>query len=378
MWRGASSRHKTLTDNSQESMISSNLTQLVRNIYLGKYTQAELLQFITLVQKIAVSYLKYQEVMGKRISGERLETDVEIEDLAIDCVADLFAGDENGGFPQLKKYYENKFIEFVHPTDAEILVLTRRLIVRKTKQELSRIFRERDPEGAKIVRNIKVAVRNSDVLFLFKDMGKEYVYFRNNGYDSEYSDINFIPSYLRRSNPSIPEELLKTRFLDLHNPNDSISISINKLLNTLTEYKGYQDFLAVEVVARLIRNVKYVEFRERIMANNWSESPFDHLEDKEIIRLRERVMIRMWDKIHNQYFLTGKITKDKAEIYYKALRDVLTDLTHDRDGSSYFRNLKFYIPALTQKTYREQERSIFEYLAKVAKRRFRKHLTEIL
>ena len=73
-----------------------------------------------------------------------------------------------------------------------------------------------------------------------------------------------------------------------------------------------------------------------------------------------------------------KITKEKADIYCKALRDVLTDLTHDRNGSSYFRNLKFYLPNLTQKMYRENERSIFEYLAKIAKRHFRKHLAEML
>jgi hypothetical protein len=105
-----------------QSITSSNLTLLIRNICSGEYTQAELVQFITLSQKIALSYLKYQEVIGKRISGERQETDVEMEDLAIDCIADLFGGDGNGGFPQLKKYYESKFKELDQPNDAETLV----------------------------------------------------------------------------------------------------------------------------------------------------------------------------------------------------------------------------------------------------------------
>lgn len=359
-----------------------NLTYLIKNICSGEYSQAELIQFITLSQKIALSYLRYQEIIGKRISGERRETDVEIEDLAIDCIADLFGGDGNGGFPQLKKYYESKFRELANPTDAEALVLTRRLVVRKTKQELSRIFRERDPEGAKIIRNIKVAVRNSDSLFLFKEMGKEYVYSRKNGRNGNHlpkrHEAYLDPLYLRRNSPPIPDELLEHRFLEMHHLNDSIFTSINKLLKTVGEYQGYQRFLAVEVISRLIRNVMSQDFRERLLANAKMESPLDQLEDKEISQLLDKVMVRIWNKIYNQYLLTGKLTQEKANIYYKALRDVLTDLTLEKNGSSYFRNLKYYIPNLTQKIYRERERSIFEYLAKVAKRHFRKHLTELL
>ena len=365
-------------------MTFPNLTGTIQNLCSGRYSQSELVQFITLAQKISLSYLKYQEVIGKRISGERVETDVELEDLAIDCIADLFASNGNGSFPQLAKYYENKFLEFPQASDAESLVLTRRLIVRKTKQELSRIFRERDPEGAKIARNIKVAVRNSDTLFLFKDMGKDYVYFYSNGHDSngaypsDLIDLPGDPLNLRKNKAPIPEELLEHRFLDLYNPNDSIYSAITKLLNTVSEYHSYQRYLAIEIIARLIRNVKSHDFRERMVSNTHTASPLDQLEDKEITHFIEKVMDLMWNKINNQYLSPGKISKDKAEIYYKALRDVLTDLTYDRNGSSYFRNLKYYLPNLTQRMYRENERSIFEYLAKIAKRNFRKHLAEML
>lgn len=382
MGHGTSSGHKPQNDTTKGSMGPSNLTHLVKNICSGEYTQAELVQFITLVQKIALSYLKYQEVIGKRISGERLETDVEMEDLAIDCIADLFGSDGKGNFPHLKKYYENKLQELGQPTDAETLVLTRRLIVRKTKQELSRIFRERDPEGAKIVRNIKVAVRNSDSLFLFKDMGKEFIYFNHNGKNgdslTDKPDYHFDPLNLRRSRPPIPDELLENQFFDLYHPNDSIYTSITKVLNVVSEYEGYQKFLAVEVISRLIRNIKSQDFKERMISNTKIASPLDQLEDKEISQLLDNVMERMREKIHHQYLVTGKITREKADIYYKALRDVLYDLTLENNGSSYFRNLRYYLPDLTQKMYRDNERSIFEYLAKVAKRRFRKHLSEML
>ncbi|MBD3385941.1 hypothetical protein GF407_13575 [candidate division KSB1 bacterium] len=361
-------------------MSISNLSELVHNICSGTYHQTELMQFIHLSQKISLSYLKFQELLGKRITGERLDTDVELEDLAIDCIAELFSRDENDCFPQLKRYYETKFSETPDLNDAEILVLTRRLIVRKTKQELARIFRERDPEGAKIVRNIKVAVRNSDTLRLFKDMGKEYVFYTN-GHNIPIDNIQITPQierYIRRQNPPIPEDLLSSRFLESYNPNDSVSTSIRKLFRHVHELREFQNFIALDTIVKLVRSMKFQTFKERILSDDHVPTPQDTIELKEIENYVHVVMIKVNQKIDSQYLRTGKLKHDKAQIYSNALCDVLYDLIQKKDSSSYFRNLRYYMPHLSQQDYRTKERSIFEYLAKVAKREFRKHLKELL
>src|SRR5690606_8870344 len=95
----------------RDTMKNANLTQLEYSICDGSYTQSGLIQYINLAQKISLSYLKYQEMLGKRISGDAWEADLELADLAIDCIAELFGRDESGRFPQLKKYYEGKFAE---------------------------------------------------------------------------------------------------------------------------------------------------------------------------------------------------------------------------------------------------------------------------
>jgi len=120
-----------------------------------------LTQFVNLVQKVSLSYLKYQEVIGKHIRWERNKNLGELDDLALDCIAGLFMRNEHGEFIQLKKYFCQNNDGLATMDDAEILVLLRRLVIKKTKQELSRIFKERDPEGAKIVRNIKVAIKSA-------------------------------------------------------------------------------------------------------------------------------------------------------------------------------------------------------------------------
>jgi hypothetical protein len=357
-----------------------NLKDLVYSICSGNYNQAELVQFINLTQKISLSYLKFQEILGKRISGERLETDVELEDLAIDCIAELFSRDDSHKFPQLVKYYLPKFEENSNITDPEVLVLTRRLIVRKTKQELSRIFRERDPEGAKIVRNIKVAVRNSEKLYLFKEMGREYIFYSNGFNVTRVEDDLTEPftEYLRKDNPPIPDEILSSRFVDIYNPGDSVSTSIKKLFKQIHQLEEYQNFLALDSIVKLVRNIKFESFRERLVEQEIVPTPQDYIESKEIEGYINIVMNQVGNKIESQYLKTGKLNKNKAKIYHQALRDVLYDLIQKKDNSSYFRNLKYYLPTMTQQEYRTKERSVFEYLAKVAKREFRKYLKELL
>ncbi|RPI03921.1 MAG: hypothetical protein EHM72_00150 [Calditrichaeota bacterium] len=356
------------------------LGQLVRDICAGNYSQAQLVEFINLTQKISLGYLKYQEIIGKRIAGEKANADLELQDLAVDCIAELFSGDGSGNFPQLKRYYEPKFEEMGNITDADVMILTRRLVVRKTKQELSRIFRERDPEGAKIVRNIKVAIRTSEKLEIFSDLGKEYVFYKN-GLEikaDENLNLETIAAYLRRKRPPIPEDVLHLRFIDIYSPSDSVSSSIRKLLKTVHEFEEYQNFLPIETIVKLIRRVKFNAVKERLSADELVPTPLDLLETKEIESYIDVVMNKVERKIGAQYLRSKKLDEKRADIYSRALRDVLNDLIQKKDNSSYFRNLRHYLPDLTQRDYRQNERSVFEYLAKVAKKEFRRQLKELL
>jgi hypothetical protein len=362
-------------------MKTSNLKQLVCNLCSGQYHQSELAEFINLAQKISLSYLKYQEMLGKRISGDRPESDLELEDLALDCIAELFSRDEQQQFYQLKRYYETKFAE--QPVDdAEALILTRRLVVRKTKQELSRIFRERDPEGAKIVRNIKVAIRSAEKLHTFHDMGREFVFYSNGcNLKTEETEVELnrsLSSYLRKQLPPIPDELLSRHFQDIYQPADPVSAVIRKLLQDLHDLEGYQNYISIDLLVKMVRHIKFDAFRESMLVQDQVPTPSDHLESKEMESYIDIVMKTMWSRMDSQYLRTRKLAPSKAQIYHRALRDVLFDLLQKKDNSSYYRNLKYYLPDLTQKGYRQQERSIFEYLAKLAKKEFRKHLHEML
>lgn len=379
-------------------MDSKKLSYLIPRIVRGGYSQGELVEFINFVQKISLSYLKYQEVIGKHIRWERRRKSGELDDLAIDCVAGLFMRNENNEFVQLRRYFGPYLDAQENPNDVELLIMLRRLVIKKTKQELSRIFKERDPEGAKIIRNIRVAVKNANDLGTFREMGREYIFLkkaRSSRYGASATSIasgeaqvepvataaNFTKEdlhYLRKAKPSIPEKALKNQYLDLYTPKDHVSTTIRKMLSVVTVDERYQNFLPTDVVARLIRHTNLEVVRNRLIAQIDDMSPLDYVRLKEIEQAKQKVLQRVRVKIQNQYVASAKISEEKGEIYYRTLADVLEDITHSKKIESYFRHLRKYMPDLTQRRYRQEERTIFEYLGKLTKKWFREYLKELL
>lgn len=369
---------------------ASKLPHLVSRICLGQYKEMELTEFVNLVQKISLSYLKYQEVIGKHIRWERNKNMGELEDLALDCVAGLFMRNEQGEFVQFKKYFLQSGTDPQTLDEVEILVLLRRLVIKKTKQELSRIFKERDPEGAKIVRNIKVAIKSSVDFHSFKEMGREYVFWTNGSTQklgigqtdqtggSKGVSGEALLQFLRKTQPSIPEKSLKGEYLNAYCPKDPVSAGIRKMLGVVKTDERYQNFLPLDMVARIMRHTNLEMARDRLTSQITDVSPLDDLKLKEIEKRKQAVLRRIKKKIENQYVSTDKISAAKGAIYFKALAEILDDISQGKKYDSYFKHLKRYMPELTQRAYRTQERTIFEYLGKLIKKWFRESLIELL
>lgn len=386
------------------TMHSTNLSHLVSRICNGNYKESELIDFVSLIQKISLSYLKYQEVIGKHIRWERKNHSGELEDLALDCVAGLFMRNDNGDFIQLKKYFQNNVDDIQKLESVEIMVLLRRLVIKKTKQELSRIFKERDPEGAKIVRNIKVAIKSASDFSSFKEMGREYIFLNNlngngtlNGFNGKKNGEHLVPpsskiqehsckneksrvnpGYLRKNQPSIPERILRGEYLNAFCPKDPVSAGIRKMLMVVKNDDRYQNYLPVDMIARIMRHTNMEMARDRLSTHVPGPSPLDELKLKEIEKRKIAVLKRIKSKIQNQYVKTKKISEQRGMVYYKALSDILDDISHGKKYDSYFRHLKRYMPGLTQRHYRSHERTIFEYLGKLIKKWFRESLMELL
>lgn len=396
---------------------TTKLSHLVSTVCKNTYKEYDLTEFVNLVQKISLSYLKYQEVIGKHIRWERNKNLTELDDLALDCVAGLFMRNEKNEFVQFTKYFNQNTSNVEELEDAEILVLLRRLVIKKTKQELSRIFKERDPEGAKIVRNIKVAIKSASDFTCFREMGRVYIYFLNgksngngahngnghykngkstngkatngtlkdiskngNGVHSKNGKTNGTLNlkYLRKSQPSIPEKSLRGEYLNTFSPKDPVSAGIRKMLAVVKTDERYQNFIPLDMIARIMRHTNLEMARDRLISQAIGSSPLDDLKLQEIEKRKNYVLGRIKNKIQKQYVSTDKISPEKGEVYYKALAEILDDISQGKKYDSYFKHLRRYMPELTQRKYRAKERTIFEYLGKLIKKWFRESLLELL
>jgi hypothetical protein len=356
------------------------------------------MEFVNLSQRIAVSFLKYQEVTGKNISLDKRGTYNNLEDVAIDCIATLFTRDEKAQFIQLKKYFAN-FVNDIDPiTDNDILIKLRGLIIKKTKQELSRIFRERDPEGAKILRNVRVALKSAPDLGSFREMGREFLFSEISATSADADPDRILtkqeitprgeenpgksrdelyPNFRRRQ-PAIPERVLRQEYLNHYSPKDPVSIQVRKMLWIVGRNSEYQNFVGLDVVVDIIRTMNQEMFHESIITEVESESPLDRLRNKEIEKVVYSSINFITQKIEKQYVEKNKIAQEKAKIYLNTIIDLIQDLANGRTTDSNFSYLIRYLPEMTQKQYREEERSIFEYLVKLAKNDLVKKLQALL
>ncbi len=363
-------------------MEAMKLLPLIKSICGLNYTPGELTEFINLSQKVAVSYLKYLELNGRNIKPRKCEGINELEDVAIDCIAGLFMRNEQGEFVQLARYFNPIINSAVPPTNAQLSSMLRRLIVKKTKQELSRIFKERDPEGAKIIRNIKVAIRNSNKFSSFREMGREFVIINpeiSSSFDStsaHHLSADILDS--NTSKPTIPEKILFQYFLEKYIPSDSVSAMLEKMMNIVINLPQYQNYLAVDLIAAIIREVTFQHAHETLTNDIDHHSPMNDMQIKEIHHTNQVVIDLIRRKINTQYLYKNKLSNEKADLYFQAISDYIKELTQDKATDSNFQYLKRYIPDLTQKSYREHERSIFEYLVKLTKKSLRNKLKELL
>ena len=100
------------------------------------------------------------ELLQRKCGSHRLSETLGLhgDDLAYDCIADLFQRDERGRLLQLQAYFLG--VDLDQLSDAEVLIFLRKLVYSRVNQSLFRMYQEADPAFHKILRNIKLAVQS--------------------------------------------------------------------------------------------------------------------------------------------------------------------------------------------------------------------------
>ncbi len=365
------------------------IESLIRRIITNTYSNQDLLDFLNLIEKIAVGYLRF--LQRDRQHNVLLSGDghTSLDQLAIDCIAHLFRRDETNNFVEFRNYFDPLLKNIGENPNIQLFVQLKRLIVSAVKQELARIFRQRDPEGAKVLRNVRNAIRNSENLLFAENMAHTLVFSEENIGDSRlfqkmaagevtihHEDAR---RALRRDLPLMPLPELTEMYLSRFSPFSQYPTFVRRLLQIVKESPAYANYLLLEDIVYVGRSFKSKQVPLwDSMDEVKVEGPEASYYDRKIREFVETMSGRVQQIVDSKYGEKKRFSPEILQAFRKALNDFVEDFINKRKTPSYFNLLRRYVPDLSREDYRNRYRHAFEYLARAVQREISQEIVKIL
>jgi hypothetical protein len=321
------------------------LKETVSNCLGDNVSRKDLKKLINKSHSMALAYLRMKASSNKlyMIRGERLE------DLAWDFIAELFEKDNSGCLVKLQEYFGNFNISEL--SNSDLSVELRKLVFTKVEDNIFRAVGEKDPSLRKIIRNLKLAVRDSDC--------RNHVCYKD-GYiivgDDEKENL-----------PIMPSEFMQIKLSSRLEEKMQIPDIMIEVIDILDYQEQYQKRISLVGLASIIR-LTYVHFNEPDSQKKQlnADETIIHAEFQKFLELSSE-MVRT--NTGYSYIRKGKITHNELDIYMNAAKDIVHDsFTEGKTESSQFEYLKNYIHDLDYDDFRENKRQILEYLVKLIRK----------
>jgi len=316
---------------------------------------ADVNQFIGHCQRIAVAYLRRRGRLGRL----RLDQfDLTEDDLALDCLADLFRRDDAGTFTQLRAYAKAVNWERLDAPGLEIAV--RRLVFSAVNEGLFRRYRENDPVVGRFIRTLKRHVKRHESLVLVRERAVLQVALRD-------------ASPERLMMPQMTAELLECHLHGSFDARTSVPSALAVVSELFDSQSAYAPRIALSDLALSIRSVLV---RRSAADTPDEETASESLERTDIRDLAgahvERALEEIEEDMRPLYVERRSISPALYGAYFKAIRDILTAQFVDGDDANLsFRSaLDRYVGGLSSQEYRSQHQAVLEYLINLTKRRF--------
>lgn len=307
------------------------------------YSRDDVNRIVKTCYNFALVYLRMKGRSGKTylLKKER------IEDLAWDFIADLFQKDEDGNLIVLQSYFKNK----LHPgiTEDEVRIELRKLVFTKVDDNIFRYYGEKDPSLRKIIRNIKLAIRDTDC--------KNRVCYR---------DGNIIVCDKKDSDkPTLPVAFMRIRLCSRLNEKSQIPDVLIEVIDIITEQKEYRQRFSLVALAKIIReSFVIVQNDER----NGKASP---IAEKRIFKNEFDSFLnssagKVKESLGNKYVEKGKLQSEELEPFFKAASDIIReDFQTEINGYSQYEQLSRHMGGLEYSHFREKHRQVLEYVVKL-------------
>jgi len=297
--------------------------------------------FIDRCYQMAVVYLR------RRARAGRLDTAFfgrSLEDLAMDCIADLFERDDAGRFPRLVAYFEPMMRKNL--SQARLIGATRRLVFSKVSDGLFRRYREADPALGKLIRNLRYAVRRCADVHEERVRGHLWV-------------VCSTPADCSR--PLMGDELLQVRLSTLVGPAVGLKDAVKCLRRVLLANPVYAPGYPLVGLACVLRAM----FDLRADQLEPSRPSFSSLHLEDIRRILDYSRIRI-DREMRRKYVDAKVDAPTFDAYLRAAEDgLLSEFVELGAGdATHFDLLKPYLTCMTYDDFRHDHRGRFQYVLK--------------
>lgn len=305
-------------------------------------------------QQMALVYLR-QKAKGGSLRPEYFG--LTLEDLALDCCAELFERDSSGRFTVLRRYFEN--MRWPLMSEADVQIALRRLTFSKVNEELFRRYRASDPNLAKIVRNVKDAVGMIQGVQLVRRGQQRWIVVG----DGE----------LQHDRPVVAPEFLEAHLAAAVAPSMQVREAVNALVAFFRLRPDYRNGFPLIGFAKLIRSV----FIRIGAADESLEQKHEHaFSQDEILEAIEKATRAVKQKMLPKYVKGGKVSASTFGLYLRTVRSIFeSQYLHDGGQEhSYFDILALHAPGTSEAEYRSQHRNRIEYLVKLTRADMAGHL----
>ena len=320
--------------------------------------------------QIARASLRQQQQTGslrEDVLGEN------IDDLAMDAIADLFKRDAQGRFSELRQYFDEVPLQDRPPK--ALLEDLRRLVQSAVTDWLFEAYRAADRSLSNQIRSLKRAARQCDDVRLRRRGTTQWLEVTSAASPSDRTqDVG------PRTGRPMPLSVLEAHLASAVAEATSTGDLLDTAVRTLQSHPTYEPAYPLTRMAQAMR-AAYA----RVQATTEHTGPTTHpnrplFRQEELWNHLDATLSTLQDEKRATYVGQDKVDTSTYTAYFRALRDRLAarfvppgdpEMTH-------YEALSKHLPDLSKAAYRNEHRARFEYLEQEARAALIDRLEEIV
>lgn len=293
--------------------------------------------------RIAVKYLHYHQ---KKIINLLSREEITIQELAIDCICDLFIKDSGEDDLVILKAF-NKWEPKIE-TEEDAIYFLNKIVANRVEQHLFKLLKSNDPFFAKLLDAIN---------YLVKQNGYKKIQFLGKTYLTENALNDFSKDFITsEAFDRLPLELFaQKKFL---------------LKNILNYLKLETNFNPAIPLNDLVIRLKQINFADYLAADS-EDVLSKKIEVKEFIDIGLKAVN---EKLNVSYFDKNKLTKEEISAIESAMQEIAVDLSNGGISPGLYNYLSPHLKGLSEIEYKEKYHNILDYLIRVMKNTIAKEL----